>query len=194
MLAMTLTIAACASTQPPPPEALQDVPVFADEYRIGVGDDLRIDVWRNPDLSVAVPVRPDGKVTVPVAGDIEVGNLTPEQVSDRIETILSEYIREPIVTVTVTGMGSNEYLSRVRITGAVGSPSSMPYRPGMTVLDAILDSGGVTEFGNPRRAVLYRATGDRLDVRLDRILESGDMSTNFTLRPGDILTVPQRAF
>jgi polysaccharide export outer membrane protein len=115
-------------------------------------------------------------------------------VADSIEVILSEYVREPVVTVTVTGMGSNEYLTRVRITGAVSGPSSIPYRPGMTVLDVILDAGGVTEFANPRRARIYRATGDRLDVRLDKILQDGDMSTNYALRPGDVITVPQRIF
>ena len=191
MLTLTVT---CTTSAPPPDDAMQQAPAFADEYRIGIGDNLRVDVWRNPDLSVAVPVRPDGKITVPVAGDVQVGNLTPEEVSERIELVLAEYIREPVVTVIVTGMGSNEYLSRVRITGAVGAPSSMPYRPGMTVLDVVLEAGGVTDFGNPKRAVLYRADGQRLDIRLDRILQSGDMSTNFPLRPGDIVTVPQRAF
>lgn len=185
---------ACSASSPPPDDGSESGPVFADEYRIGVGDNLRVDVWRNPDLSVAVPVRPDGKITVPVVGDVTVGDLTPEEVSGKIESVLEEYIRDPVVTVTVTGMGSNEYLSRVRITGAVGAPSSMPYRPGMTILDAVLEAGGVTEFGSANRAVLYRASGDRLDVRLDRILENGDMATNYTLRPGDILTVPQRAF
>lgn len=187
-------VAACSSTSPPPEDAFEREPIFAEEYRIGVGDSLRVDVWRNPDISVAVPVRPDGKITVPVAGDVVVGNLTPEEVSERIETVLADYIRDPIVTVTVTGMGSNEYLTRVRVTGAVGAPRSMPYRPGMTVLDVILESGGVNEFGNARKTVLYRASGDRLQVRLDRILQDGDMSTNFVLRPGDILTVPQRIF
>lgn len=194
LLTGCLAAVACSSSSPPPTENTGSAPIFADEYRIGVGDQLRVDVWRNADLSVSVPVRPDGKITVPVAGDVAVGNLTPEEVSDTIANVLSEYIREPVVTVTVTGMGSNEYLTRVRVTGAVGAPSSIPYRPGMTVLDVILEAGGVTTFGNARRTVLYRASGERLDVRLDRILEGGEMATNYELRPGDILTVPQRVF
>ena len=194
MWAFVVTASACASSTQAPPGIMTEEPVFAEEYRIGVGDNLRVDVWRNPDLSVSVPVRPDGKITVPVAGDIAVGNLTPEQVSERLETLLAEYVRDPIVTVTVTGMGSSEYLTRVRITGAVGTPSSIPYRPGMTVLDVILDAGGVSEFGNAKRTVLYRLSGERLDVRLDRILRGRDLSTNFPLRPGDILTIPQRVF
>lgn len=193
-VAMMLIISGCSSTSPPPQDALESPPAFADEYRIGIGDQLQVSVWQHPDLSVSVPVRPDGKITVPVAGDIPVGNLTPEGVADRIETILREYVREPVVTVTVTGMGSSEYLTRVRVTGAVSSQVSMPYRPGMTVLDVILDAGGVNEFANPRGTRIYRANGDRLDVRLDKILRQGDMSTNYELRPGDVVTVPQRLF
>jgi polysaccharide export outer membrane protein len=193
-LCFILAFAGCTSTEPPPSDVLDAPAAFADEYRIGIGDTLQVDVWQHPDLSVGVPVRPDGKITVPVAGDIAVGGMTPEVVADSIETILGEYVREPVVTVTVTGMGSNEYLSRVRVTGAVGAPTSVPYRPGMTVLDVILEAGGVTEFANSRRTRLFRSSGDRIDVRLDRILESGDMSTNYTLRPGDVITVPQRMF
>lgn len=194
LLATVITLCACAGSKPPPELVQEDAPVFAEEYRIGVGDTLRVDVWRNPDLSVQVPVRPDGKITVPVAGDVAVGNLTSEEVSRQIEQRLSAYIREPVVTVIVTGMGSSEYVSRVRVTGAVGQPSSMPYRPGMTVLDVILEAGGVTEFGNASKTTLYRANGERIEIRLNRILENGDMSTNYILRPGDVLTVPQRMF
>lgn len=189
-----LGLMACAGTEPPPSSALEVPAAFADEYRIGIGDTLQVDVWQHPDLSVNVPVRPDGKITVPVAGDIAVGGMVPENVADRIQAILGEYVRDPIVTVTVTGMGSNEYLTRIRVTGAVGAPASVPYRPGMTVLDLVLEAGGVTEFANPKRTRLYRTSGERLNVRLDHILERGDMSTNYTLRPGDVITVPQRIF
>ena len=188
-----LLTSACSSTAQPPPAPAGEVE-FADEYRIGVGDSLSINVWRNPDLSVQVPVRPDGKVSVPLAGDVMVGDKTPEEVSAIIVEHLANFIRDPYVTVIVTDMGSDVYRSRVRVTGAVGGPSSLPYRQGMTVLDVVLEAGGVTEFANPGKSTLYRRDGERLEVRLDRILNKGDMSTNFALRPGDVITVPERAF
>ncbi len=187
-------LAACESTTAPPPGAPTAVPQFADEYRIGVGDNLSITVWRNPDLSVAVPVRPDGKISVPLAGDVMVGNKTPDEVSQEITASLATYIRDPYVTVIVTSMGSDEYRSRVRVTGAVNSPTSLPYRQGMTVLDVVLEAGGVSEFANEGKAVLYRKSGERLDLHLDKILKKGDMSTNYALSPGDVITVPERAF
>ena len=188
-----LVIGACATKTAPPPTD-ESGPAFVAEYRIGIGDNLKIDVYRNTDLSVSVAVRPDGKITVPVAGDVAVGGHTPEEVSKLIAAALSEYIRDPIVTTTIVGMGTNEYLTRIRVTGAVQTPTSMPYRNGMTVLDVILESGGVNEFANPGGTVLYRASGERLKIRLDRLLKGADLSTNFSVRPGDVITVPQRLF
>jgi polysaccharide export outer membrane protein len=169
-------------------------PVFVEQYKIGIGDTLKVDVYRNPDLSVTVPVRPDGRITVPVAGDVLVGGQTPQEVSATIATALAEYIRDPIVTTTVTAMGSNEYLTRVRVTGAVNQPQSLPYRDGMTVLDVVLDCGGVTEFANPGKTKLFRTSGENFAIRLDKILNGRDMSTNYSLKPGDVVTVPQRLF
>jgi polysaccharide export outer membrane protein len=190
---MLFGVAAC-TTSPPPPAAPIAAPVFADEYRIGVGDALSINVWRNEDLSVQVPVRPDGKVSVPLAGDVMVGNKTPEEVAADITERLATFIRDPYVTVIVTTMGSDEYRSRVRVTGAVNEPVSLPYRQGMTVLDVVLEAGGITEFASAGRATLFTREGERKKVDLDRILNRGDMSTNYSLSPGDVITVPERAF
>jgi polysaccharide export outer membrane protein len=190
---LSLLLVACTTPAPPPTD--EDAgPAFTAEYRIGIGDSLKIDVYRNADLSVSVTVRPDGKITVPVAGDIAVGGKTPEEVSKVISTALSEYIRDPIVTTTVGSMGSNEYLTRVRVTGAVATPSSMPYRNGMTVLDVVLEAGGPNEFANAGNTVLYRASGERLKIHLDKLLKGGDMSSNYAVRPGDVITVPERFF
>lgn len=178
----------------PPPEGSDIEPGFAEEYRIGVGDNLSINVWRNADLSVAVPVRPDGKISVPLAGDVMVGGKTPEEVAATLTQSLATFIRDPYVTVIVTQMGSDEFRSRVRVTGAVNNPRSLPYRQGMTVLDLVLDAGGVNEYASPNRSVLYRRNGDRVAIRLDRILNRGDMATNFPLRPGDVITIPERLF
>ena len=189
-----VTLYGCTTQTVPPPKDDSVGPAFANEYRIGIGDNLKIDVYRNPDLSVSVTVRPDGKITVPVAGDVAVGGRTPEEVSKVVAAALSEYIRDPIVTTTVAGMGSNEFLTRVRVTGAVSKPTSMQYRNGMTVLDVILESGGVSEFASPSGTILYRASGEHLKIRLDRLLKGADMSTNYAVKPGDLITVPERLF
>jgi polysaccharide export outer membrane protein len=188
-----ISLAGCTTTTAPPPAPTEEVG-FADEYRIGVGDTLNINVWRNEDLSIQVPVRPDGRISVPLAGDINVGNKTPEAVGADITQRLSKFIRDPYVTVIVTTMGSNQYRSRIRVTGAVEDPLSAPYRQGMTVLDVVLEAGGLTEFANPSKATLFRKNGDRVPVDLKGILNQGDMSTNYSLIPGDVITVPERAF
>lgn len=177
--------------------ALADQGRSTDEYRIGPEDMLRIDVWRNPDVSLTAPVRPDGKVSVPLIGDVTAGGRTPEQLASAIEKSLEYYIREPRVTVIVTELRSHEYLSRVRVTGAVNGPLSVPYRPGMTVLDVVLEAGGVTDFAAANRTKLYRTSGGRTQVhaiRLEDILLEGELETNYALTPGDIVSVPERLF
>lgn len=187
-------VVACTTPSAPPPVDDAAGSAFATEYRIGIGDNLKIDVYRNADLSVSVSVRPDGKITVPVAGDVAVGGHTPEEVSKVVAAALAEYIRDPIVTTTVIGMGSNEFLTRVRVTGAVVKPTSTQYRKGMTVLDLILESGGVNEFASPSGTILYRASGEHIKIRLDRLLKGADMSTNYAVKPGDLINVPERLF
>ncbi|MGP1664961.1 MAG: XrtA/PEP-CTERM system exopolysaccharide export protein [Rhodanobacter sp.] len=167
-------------------------------YHIGVDDQLQISVWHNPDLSVSVPVRPDGRITVPLIGDVEAGGHTPEEVAATIKDKLQSYVRDPQVAVILTELRSHEYLSRVRVTGAVRTPVSLPYRQGMTVLDAVLAAGGTTEFASPDRTELYRKNGDSgtkaYAVRLGNILEKGELTTNYPVQPGDVVTVPQRSF
>ena len=198
-LCLPLLLAACATTggssAPPAPRA--DVQAVT-TYHIGVDDQLQITVWHNPDLSVSVPVRPDGKITVPLIGDVTAGGKTPDEVSGEIKDRLQSYIRDPQVAVILIALRSNEYLSRVRVTGAVRSPISIPYRQGMTVLDAVLAAGGITEFAAPDRTELYRK-GDggsttSYSVHLDKILQKGDLANNYPVQPGDVITVPQRAF
>jgi len=185
-------LVACASTSnhappPAPPPSAQAV----DDYRIGVDDVVQVSVWRNPELGITVPVRPDGRISVPLVGDIVAGGQTPAEVARKIETELASYVRDPKVAVILTSLRSHEYLSRVRVTGAVQQPVSLPYRQGMTVLDVVLAAGGTTEFASSGRTQLYRGSG-AFTVRLDRILAEGDLETNFVLAPGDVITVPER--
>lgn len=166
-------------------------------YHIGVDDQLQVTVWHNPDLSVSVPVRPDGKITVPLIGDVDAGGHTPEEVAAVIKEKLQAYVRDPQVAVILTQLRSHEYLSRVRVTGAVRTPVSLPYRQGMTVLDAVLAAGGTTAYAAPDRTELYRKTGDTTKayaVELGEILQQGQLKTNYPVQPGDVITVPQRSF
>lgn len=169
-----------------------------EDYRIGVDDVVQVSVWGRDDLGVTVPVRSDGMITVPLIGDIEAGGKRPEEVSEQAQELLSAYIREPNVTVIVTELRSHEYLSRVRVTGAVRTPVSLPHRQGMTVLDAILAAGGINDFAAADRSALHRRLdGERVEsyaLPLRQILEHGDLSANHVLVPGDVITVPLRNF
>ena len=166
-------------------------------YLIGVDDMVQVSVWRNPDLGITVPVRPDGRISVPLVGDVVAGGRMPEQVADDIQAKLSAFVRDPQVAVILTDLRSHEYLSRVRVTGAVRQPVSIPYRQGMTVLDAILAAGGLTEFANANRAELFRKSNGesiRIPVELNSILKRGDLTSNHDVAPGDVITVPERLF
>lgn len=188
----------CASTKPPV-AANQESPVWVPDgdYRIGPDDRLQITVWRNPDLSALVPVRPDGKISAPLIGDVMAGGKTPEEVSDLIKKKLTAFINDPKVVVMVIELRSHEFMSRVRVTGAVNTPRSMPFRQGMTVLDAVLEAGGPNEFSAPNRSKLYRKAKNGTEVvgvELGDILNRGKLQTNIIMQPGDVVTVPERFF
>jgi polysaccharide export outer membrane protein len=163
-----------------------------------VGDIVQITVWKNPDLSVEEPVRPDGMVAVPLVGDIMAAGIGPEELAANIEKQLSNYVKSPNVTVILTSLEGHQFLSRVRITGSVGQNTALNYHQGMTVLDAVLGAGSVNLYADANRTKLYRrneqGVTESYDIRLKDILENGDMTTNVYLMPGDIITVPERAF
>lgn len=189
-------IGACSGNKTVAPPVSDGASVL-EEYRIGVGDALDINVWRNPELSVSVPVRPDGKISMPLIGDIAAANLTTTELSDNIVKGLTNYVRSPQVTVIVTNPSSSDFQRRVRITGAVNNPQSIPYREGMTVLDLVLLAGGTNEFASGNGAKLYRkvkGTVKVYPVRLNDLVNKGDVSTNYPLQPSDIVTVPERSF
>ena len=193
------TLAGCASSAGTHSAPMLDPDLMAvTAYHIGVDDQLQISVWQNPDLSVTVPVRPDGMITVPLIGDVQAGGQTPEAVAATIQAKLKSFVRDPQVAVILTELRSHEYLSRVRVTGAVRTPISLPYRQGMTILDAVLSAGGTTEFAAADRTELYRRGRDgntqSYAVQLDKILKRGELATNYPVQPGDVVTVPQRSF
>jgi polysaccharide export outer membrane protein len=195
-------VAGCASQPSSSPEDIQQALAvgpdsMSEDYVLGPTDVVTVSVWRNQDLSLSVPVRPDGKISVPLVGDVVANGRTPEQLAESVRASLTEFIREPQVSVVVTSMGSNEFTNRVRVTGAVRQSISTPHRQGMTVLDIFLSAGGANEFAALNDTRLHREMNGKvvsIPVRLEDILTDGDIETNYTIRPGDILAIPERNF
>lgn len=194
---LVLFLAGCNTVNTVEVQPIESSIGVVEEYLLGIGDVVQVSVWRNPDLSVSVTVRPDGKISVPLVGDLHVDGRSTDILSKTIETKLSDFIRNPKVTVIVSNPTSAEFIHRIRVTGAVAAQRSIAYRKGITVLDVILDAGGLTEFANGNEAKLYRQTKDGAKVYpiyLNDILEQGVLDSNYTLYPQDIITVPERGF
>lgn len=175
----------------------KEAPAKEAPYRLGVDDQVQVAVWRNPDLSVTVPVRPDGKISVPLIGDVQAAGRTPMEVAANIKSKLGYFIRDPYVSIIVTDLQSHEYVSRVRVIGAVQNPQSIPYRQGMTVLDAVLAAGGINDFAAPNRTRLHRKEKNKIEVipiHLGTIMTKGALDGNINVQPGDVITVPERLF
>lgn len=196
-IAISLLLTACSGSTPTIEQPADMTDYSVEEYTIGVSDEISISVWKYPDISVELPVRPDGKISVPLIGDVLAAGSSPEQLAEKISSDLKTYIRNPQVTVLVTAPSSTDFLQRVRVTGAVENPTSTPYRKGMTVLDLVLLAGGTNDFASPNKAKLYRKVGGTTKVYpvyLGDILNKGKLDSNFTLRPSDVVTVPERSF
>lgn len=195
--AVLLTLSAivmlgCATKLPPAPRDLGNAEY---EYRIGPLDTLSIIVWRNPELSLQVPVRPDGKVTAPLVDDVDALGKTPTQLARDLEKSLAKYLRDPVVTVVVTtfvGPASEQ----VRVIGEAIKPQVIAYRKNMSVLDVMIQVGGLTDFADGNAASIYRVAdgGKSYGVRLRDLVKRGDISANVDMRPGDILVIPQSWF
>jgi polysaccharide export outer membrane protein len=167
----------------------------SDDYVIGPGDTLQVFVWRNPDLTVTVPVRPDGKISTPLVEDMVAVGKSPSQLARDVETALAQYVKAPQVNIIVTQPMS--IFSQVKVIGQVLRPQSLAYREGMTVLDAVLAVGGLSPFAAGNRAHLERTTAGKhedIKVKLDSLVNGGDMRQNLSLQPGDVLVVPESRF
>ncbi|OYY89154.1 MAG: polysaccharide export protein [Sphingomonas sp. 28-66-16] len=176
--------------------ATQEQP--GEEYVIGPLDQLNIFVWRNPELSAKVQVRPDGRITTPLISDMPAVGKTPAMLADDMKIALGEYIKDPIVSVIVDGF-SGTFSQQVRIVGATAKPASIPYRANMTLLDAMIAVGGLSEYaaGNKARLIRYdRNTGRQREyqLRLSSLLKNGDSSANVKLQPGDVIIIPESMF
>jgi polysaccharide export outer membrane protein len=165
-------------------------------YRVGPGDSLQIFVWRHEDLSTSVVVRPDGRFSTALIKEHIATGKTPPELAVEIEELLSEYVRDPLVTVFVGGF-VGEYYDQVRVVGEAPSPTAIPYRRGMTALDMMIQVGGLTEFaaGNKTVLVRYSEGGEReYNLRLDDLIRDGDITANVAMQPGDILIIPEAWF
>jgi polysaccharide biosynthesis/export protein len=170
-------------------------PAVSPDYVIGPGDVLQVFVWRNPELTVTIPVRPDGKISTPLNEDMQAVGKSPMQLARDVEKVLAIYVKSPQVNIIVTIPASA--FSQVKVIGQVLHPASVPYREGMTVLDAVLAVGGLANFAAGNRAHLVRMENGKsteIKVKLDALVNKGDMSQNLTLRPGDVLVIPESRF
>jgi polysaccharide export outer membrane protein len=167
----------------------------SNDYIIGPGDTLEVFVWRNQELSVTVPVRPDGKISTPLVENMVAVGKTAPQLARDLEGVLSEYVRQPKVNIIVTTAASA--YSLVKVVGQVTRPQALPYREGMTVLDAVLSVGGLTQFASGNRSRIVRVENGRetiIHVKLADLVNNGDVRQNVPLKPGDVLVVPQSIF
>jgi len=185
-------LAGCATHYPPAPPA-----AISPDYRyvIGPGDTLNVVVFRNPDLSMTIPVRPDGKISAPLVEDIVAIGKDPTTLAREIEKALAKFIRDPVVTVVVTSF-VGPYREQVRVVGEAARPQVLPYRQSMTLLDVMIAVGGMTDFADGNAASILRtAEGNKqYNVRIKDLLKRGDVSANVEMRPGDVLIIPQGWF
>jgi polysaccharide biosynthesis/export protein len=191
---VAVALSGCATKLPMAPAQAESNADYA--YLIGPGDNLNIVIWRNPELSTVVPVRPDGMITTPLVEDIKATNKTPTQLAREVEKALTKYIQDPIVTIIVTGF-VGPYSEQVRIVGQATRPQTIPYRQNMSVLDVMIAVGGLTDFAAGNRATILRTregSNAQYRVRLNDLLQKGDVSANVEMRPGDVLIIPESYF
>lgn len=192
--ALPLLLLAACMTNPFPP-APNAAPTEDYTYIIGAGDSINILVWRNPEISMTVPVRPDGKIATPLIDELQAQGKTPTQLARDIEAQLSKYVRDPVVTVLVTGF-VGPYSEQVRVVGEAAKPQALNYKKNMTVLDVMIAVGGLTDFANGNMASLLRTSegGKQYGLRLRDLLQRGDVTANVDVKPGDIIIIPQSLF
>ena len=191
--AMVVVLGGCSSRELPPPSDQTALPA---EYRIGPGDTLELFVWRNPELSVTVPVRPDGRISIPLVQDVVALNKTPMQLGAEIQQKLKQFVQDANVTVIVQSF-VGPFAQQVRVIGEAEKPAAIPYRANMTALDVIIQVGGLTKFAAGNRAIIVRRVNGEertYPVYLNSLINDGEVQYNAAMEPGDILIIPQTYF
>ena len=169
----------------------------APTYLIGAGDELRVFVWKNPDLSVDVPVRPDGKISTPLVPDVQAQGKTPTELAKDLRAALSAYVQDPVVTVLVRSFAEPQSASSIRVIGAAVTPKSIAYHEGITAVDVLIEVGGLNTFAAGNDAELIRTEQGKsrtYQLHLANLLKGGDMASNMKLMPGDVIRIPERWF
>jgi len=191
LLLTLLALGGCATAPPAPVSQVAN-----SSYIIGPGDNLEVFVWHNSDLSITAPVRPDGRISLPLVNDVTAAGKTPTDLAADVQNQLKKYVNDPVVTVIVTSF-VGPYTEQIRIVGQAQRPQSISYRNGMTALDAMIAVGGLTQFAAGNRAKLVRTIAGKetaFGLRLDDLLQDGDISANTPLHPGDMIIIPQTYF
>jgi polysaccharide biosynthesis/export protein len=191
VIAGAMIVAACTNL-PAPPTTVMNTPI----YHIGPGDALNVFVWQNQELTTKTIVRPDGMISLPLVHDIRAAGKTPTQLAQDIERRLTKYVTNPVVTVMVNSF-VGLYSEQIRVVGEAVKPQAIPYRRGMTALDAMIAVGGLTQFAAGDRATLVRTVDGKQKsyrLHLDKLLKDGDISANVPLEQGDVIIIPQTYF
>jgi polysaccharide export outer membrane protein len=192
--ASALLLAAGCNPAAKHPPAPRDAAPPGYSYVIGPGDTVNVIVWRNPELSMSVPVRPDGKITTPLVEDLAAQGKDATKLARDIEARLAKYIRDPVVTVVVTNF-VGPYSEQIRVVGEAAKPQTIAYVRNMTLLDVMIAVGGITEFADGNAATILRTSeGKQYTVRLKDLVKRGDVSANAEMKPGDILVIPESWF
>ena len=193
LVVLVLGLGGCGTVYPPLAKQGSGIDT---PYLIGPGDTVNIVVWRNPDLSMSIPVRPDGKISTPLVEDLPASGKTATQLARDIEKVLAKYIQSPVVTVIVTNF-VGPYSQQVRVIGEAAKPQALAYRENMTLLDVMIAVGGITDFADGNKASILRTGGGKTQhfgVRLIDLVRRGDLSADVAMRPGDVLVIPQSFF
>lgn len=188
-----IILVGCASNKYPAAPALAASGDY--NYIIGPGDSLNIIVWRNPELSMSVPVRPDGKISTPLVDELVAQGKNSTEIAREIEQLLGKFVRDPVVTVIVTAF-VGPYSEQIRVVGEAAKPQFLPYKQKMTLLDVMIAVGGLTDFADGNAATILRTSegGKQYSVRLRDLVKRGEISNNVEMKPGDILVIPQSWF
>jgi len=196
---LSALLAGCSGLQKPDhpelPVATGDAQ-YSTRYRIAPGDTVQIFVWRNPEVSTSVPVRPDGILSAPLLEEIPAAGKTPAELARDLEAELSTYLRDPLVTVIISGF-QGSFPEKIRVIGETEDPESVLYRDSMTLLDLMIETGGLTKFADGNAAILIRVVDGeqkQFRLRLDDLILDGDITANVDMRPGDIIIIPEAWF
>ena len=198
----SLALSGCAGAsngpQLPPAALVATEEGPGEEYVIGPLDELTIFVWRNPELGANVQVRPDGRITTPLITDMPAVGKTSSMLAQDVKLQLSQYIQDPIVSVIVNKFAGT-FSQQVRVVGATEKPASIPFRANMTLLDAMIAVGGLSEYaaGNRARLIRFdRDTGKQKEyaLRIADLLKKGTSKANVQLMPGDVIIIPESTF